>query len=173
MNSYPEAAKKCQLSMSVLVNFKVDSKGNVDDVKVDRISTEPESSGKSVEVSDKDKEAAVRSLFEEAEKVVKSSPKWKPAISEGKPVDAVYKFSINFMEGDEWRRQMLHYVEGNIDYVDSYLKENIPSVKALRPEVSFLVWLDCRGLGLDQKALADLFINGAHLALNDGTMNLQ
>jgi len=65
---------------------------------------------------------------------------------------------------------MLHYVEGNIDYVDSYLKENIPSVKALRPEVSFLVWLDCRGLGLDQKALADLFINGAHLALNDGTM---
>jgi len=109
--TYPEAAKKCQLSMSVLVNFKVDSKGNVDDVKVDRISTEPESSGKSlneivvvsygsgksVEVSDKDKEAAVRSLFEEAEKVVKSSPKWKPAISEGKPVDAVYKFSINFM----------------------------------------------------------------------------
>jgi cystathionine beta-lyase len=74
------------------------------------------------------------------------------------------------LEGDEWRRQMLHYVEGNIDYVDSYLKENIPSVKALRPEVSFLVWLDCRGLGLDQKALADLFINGAHLALNDGTM---
>jgi hypothetical protein len=50
-----------------------------------------------VEVSDKDKEAAIRSLFEEAEQVVKSSPKWKPATSEGKPVDAVYKFSINFM----------------------------------------------------------------------------
>lgn len=75
-----------------------------------------------------------------------------------------------FKNGEEWRRQMLAYIEGNIDFVDSYLKANIPQIKALRPEASFLVWLNCRGLGLDHDALNDLFVNGARLALNDGEM---
>lgn len=73
-------------------------------------------------------------------------------------------------EGDVWRREMLHYVEGNVDFVDSWLRNNIPSVKCVRPEASFLVWLDCRELGLDQKSLVNLFVNGARLALNDGEM---
>ncbi|MDE6378391.1 MAG: cystathionine beta-lyase, partial [Duncaniella sp.] len=73
-------------------------------------------------------------------------------------------------QGEEWRRQMLAYVEGNIDYVDSWLRENLPSIKALRPQASFLVWLDCRDLGLSQEQLNDLFINRARLALNDGAM---
>jgi cystathionine beta-lyase len=73
-------------------------------------------------------------------------------------------------EGDNWRKQMLEYLEGNIDYVINYCKENIPGVRALRPEASFLVWLDCRGLGLDHASLVDLFVNKARLALNDGEM---
>ena len=39
-----------------------------------------------------------------------------------------------------------------------------------RPQASFLAWIDCRGLGLDHDSLQDLFINKAHLALNDGAM---
>jgi cystathionine beta-lyase len=54
--------------------------------------------------------------------------------------------------------------------VTDYCKENIPGVRALRPEASFLVWLDCRGLGLDHASLVDLFVNKARLALNDGEM---
>ena len=42
--------------------------------------------------------------------------------------------------------------------------------RPLRPEASFLVWLDCRGLNLDHDALIDLFVRRAHLALNDGEM---
>lgn len=75
-----------------------------------------------------------------------------------------------FREGEEWRRQMLAYVEQNIVFVEEYLKEHLPQVKALRPQASFLVWLDCRALGLDHEALVDLFVNGARLALNDGEM---
>ena len=75
-----------------------------------------------------------------------------------------------FRNGEEWRRQMLAYIEANIQFVDSYLKANIPQIKALHPEASFLVWLDCRGLGLGHDALVDLFVNGARLALNDGEM---
>lgn len=75
-----------------------------------------------------------------------------------------------FREGEEWRRQMLEYVEENIDYVESFIKENIPGIRVWRPQASFLVWLDCRNLGLGHEELVSLFINGARLALNDGAM---
>lgn len=75
-----------------------------------------------------------------------------------------------FREGEEWRQQMLAYVEDNVRFVEDYCREHIPTVKPLRPEASFLVWLDCRGLGLSHDALVDLFVKRAHLALNDGEM---
>ena len=75
-----------------------------------------------------------------------------------------------FRQGEAWRKQMLEYVEENIDFVVDYLEQHIPSIRALRPQASFLVWLDCRALGLDHEALVDLFVNKARLALNDGEM---
>jgi cystathionine beta-lyase len=75
-----------------------------------------------------------------------------------------------YKNGEDWMHQMLDYVEGNILFVDKYLKENIPEIKAIIPEASFLVWLDCRALGLPQSELVSLFVNKAHLALNDGKM---
>lgn len=73
-----------------------------------------------------------------------------------------------FREGEEWRQQMLRYVEGNIEFVEEYCREHIPQIKPLRPGASFLVWLDCRGLGMSHEGLVDFFINKAHLALNSG-----
>lgn len=75
-----------------------------------------------------------------------------------------------YREGEEWRRQMLDYVQDNIRFVEDFCRENIPGIKALRPEASYLIWLDCRGLGLDHDSLVDLFINKARVALNDGAM---
>lgn len=75
-----------------------------------------------------------------------------------------------FQNGEEWRKAMLQYIEGNIIFVEDYCRENLPQVKPLRPEASFLVWLDCRALGLDHESLVDLFVNKARLALNDGEM---
>ena len=75
-----------------------------------------------------------------------------------------------FQNGEEWRKAMLQYIEGNIIFVEDYCRENLPQVKPLRPEASFLVWLDCRALGLDHERLVDLFVNKARLALNDGEM---
>ena len=72
--------------------------------------------------------------------------------------------------GKAWRREMLDYVQGNVDFVDGWLRANLPQVRAVRPEASFLIWVDCRKLGLPQPALVDLFVNKARLALNDGTM---
>ncbi|MCR5841393.1 MAG: PatB family C-S lyase [Bacteroidales bacterium] len=72
--------------------------------------------------------------------------------------------------GKAWRAEMLAYVQGNVDFVDGWLRAHLPQVRAVRPQASFLVWLDCRRLGLPQPALVDLFVNGARLALNDGTV---
>lgn len=75
-----------------------------------------------------------------------------------------------FEQGEQWRRAMLAYVEDNIRYVEDYCREHLPMIRPLRPEASFLVWLDCRKLGLNHDQLIDLFVNKARLALNDGEM---
>lgn len=75
-----------------------------------------------------------------------------------------------YTKGDEWLEQCLAYVQANIDYVEAYLQENLPAIQAMRPQASYLVWLDCRKLGLSQEALVDFFVSGARLALNDGAM---
>lgn len=75
-----------------------------------------------------------------------------------------------YMHGAEWLEQMLDYIKGNIDFTENYLKEYIPGISMIRPQASYLVFLDCRALGLTQEALTRLFAEKAHLALNDGTM---
>lgn len=75
-----------------------------------------------------------------------------------------------YRKGAKWRKEMLKYVEGNIAFVDNYLRRNIPQVKALPPQASFLIWLDCRGLGMGQKELIYFLKRKAGLYLNDGTM---
>ncbi len=75
-----------------------------------------------------------------------------------------------YSNGTEWLDQVLAYIQSNIDFTDAFLSEYIPDIKMIRPQASYLVFLDCRMLGLNQKELVDLFVDGAHLALNDGTM---
>jgi cystathionine beta-lyase len=75
-----------------------------------------------------------------------------------------------FKHGENWRQQMLRYLECNIRFVEEYCLQNIPQIRPLRPQASFLVWLDCRKLGLSHEELTDLFVNKAGLALNDGEM---
>ena len=75
-----------------------------------------------------------------------------------------------YNECDDWLDEMLKYVQSNVYFVDSYLKNNIPEIKAILPEASFLIWLDCRSLNLSQNELVKLFVDKAGLALNDGSI---
>ncbi len=72
--------------------------------------------------------------------------------------------------GAEWLQQMRMYVVGNVRFVDDFLKRELPAIKAYPPQASFLVWLDCRALGLSQTELVSLFLDKAGLLLNDGSM---
>jgi cystathionine beta-lyase len=73
-----------------------------------------------------------------------------------------------YTHGEEWLNQMLNYVKGNLDYMEDFIKTNIPQLKMIRPEATYLVWLDFRALGLSNKDLKTLLLQKAKLGLNDG-----
>ncbi len=75
-----------------------------------------------------------------------------------------------YNNGEDWLDDALSYIHDNIDFVQEQLSSHLKQVKMIRPEASFMIWLDCRGLGLSHDELVDLFVNKAHLALNDGAM---
>jgi cystathionine beta-lyase len=75
-----------------------------------------------------------------------------------------------YSHGTEWLDQMLAYVQGNIDYMEQYLATSLPQVGMIRPQASYLVFLDFRKLGLPQQKLNKLIVEKARLALNDGAM---
>lgn len=72
--------------------------------------------------------------------------------------------------GREWLEQLKEYLKGNLDFVRSYLEENLPQVKLIEPEGTYLVWLDCRGLGLSEEELEQFIARKAKLWLDDGAI---
>lgn len=94
---------------------------------------------------------------------------------EGNELAAGNVFAFNtvvaaYNKGEEWLQQMLTYVQGNIDEVVSYIKENIPQLKVIIPQASYLVFIDFSALQLNQKDIVALCTDRAHLALNDGSI---
>jgi len=73
-----------------------------------------------------------------------------------------------YEHGEEWLEQLTHYLQGNIDLIDGFLKKNIPQIKACIPQASFLIWLDCRDLPFSPEELHQFFIHKAKLGLNPG-----
>ncbi len=71
--------------------------------------------------------------------------------------------------GDEWLEEVLTYLEGNLDYMEAFLKENLPQVKMMRPESTYMTWLDFSALGMEQKELEQFLIQKAKVGLNSGT----
>ena len=72
-----------------------------------------------------------------------------------------------YEEGDEWLEQALNYIEANIDLTISFLKQHLPDIKIMRPEASYLIWLDCSAYGDDNQALYDK-LREAKVELNAG-----
>lgn len=74
-----------------------------------------------------------------------------------------------FSQGEAWRLQMVDYLQANVDCLRDFLAQRLPQVQAVLPEASYLAWLDLSAYGRSHKELADLLVNKARLALNDGT----
>ncbi len=76
--------------------------------------------------------------------------------------EAAYRY------GEEWLLQLIKYLEGNMLFIKEYLNENIPQIKFNIPESTYLAWLDCRDLNMNQEELNNFMINKAKLGLNSG-----
>ncbi len=72
-----------------------------------------------------------------------------------------------YKHGDEWLKQVLYLLQGNRDYLIQYLAEKIPGIHMIRPEATYLAWLDCRELNLPQSP-AQFLLEKARVALNNG-----
>jgi cystathionine beta-lyase len=70
--------------------------------------------------------------------------------------------------GDEWVDKLNGYISDNFSFLDSCLKQNIPEIKLIKPEATYLAWLDMRGLNMDDKALREFMIRKAGIGCNDG-----
>lgn len=75
-----------------------------------------------------------------------------------------------YEKGSEWLAEMLAYVKSNYDFLQEFLRDRLPMIHTLDLQATYLVFLDCRELGLEQKDLVDLFVRKAGVVLNDGTM---
>jgi len=73
-----------------------------------------------------------------------------------------------YEKGDEWMDAALEYITENRDYVVDFCAKNMPEIKARPQEGTYLMWLDFRGLGIEQDKLVDMLVNEAHVALNNG-----
>ncbi len=72
-----------------------------------------------------------------------------------------------YEQGGEWLEQALTYIEKNIDLTIDYLATHLPDIKVMRPEASYLIWLDCSAYGDDDKVLYDK-LRAARVELNSG-----
>ena len=80
-----------------------------------------------------------------------------------------YAAEAAFAHGEEWLQQLLQYLQGNINAAEQYLKEHSPEITFMRPEASFLLWMDFRAWNLPQKELVRKLVYDAKLGLNNGT----
>ncbi len=92
----------------------------------------------------------------------------KSGITNGNPF-GIEALIAAYDKGEVWLERLKNHLQSNIDYVKMFLgAEKLPLVP-VETEATFLIWLDCRGLGLSQKELVDFFVNEAKLGLNNGT----
>ncbi|WP_214628323.1 MalY/PatB family protein [Paenibacillus agaridevorans] len=74
-----------------------------------------------------------------------------------------------YNESEQWLDDMFAYVEGNLAYALQYLQQHLPSVKPMKPDGTYLLWVDCRELGLDKEGLKDLMYKRAKVVFNEGS----
>jgi len=80
----------------------------------------------------------------------------------------IVAMEIAYSEGEHWLNHIIKYLEENLEYMKQYIKENIPKVKIVDTQGTFLVWLDFRELGLEVKELDRFLVQDAKVALNSG-----
>ena len=84
------------------------------------------------------------------------------------PLASLVSTIAAYTQGEPWLKSLRKYLLGNVQEVKDFFSSNNLGIKAIEPEASFLVWLDCRSMGLSQDELMRFFSEKAKLILSDG-----
>jgi len=90
------------------------------------------------------------------------------AVVPGPNVFGLVAMEAAFREGDDWLGQMLDYLDGNLKITMDYFAKRIPKIKVIKPQGTYLLWLDCRSLGMDNQALSTFMREQARVGFDDG-----
>ena len=75
-----------------------------------------------------------------------------------------------YNEGEEWLEQALKYIDSNFRFLQEFVTNNLPDIKYIKPEGTYLAWLDFNSLGLNDEDLKSLILNKANIALDGGKL---
>jgi len=92
----------------------------------------------------------------------------RAGIQPGPNLFALAALEAAYREGDEWLEQLLEYLQGNLEFLLKYFADRVPRIQVVHPQGTYLVWLDCRALGLDNQALQRFMRQNARIGLDDG-----
>ncbi|PIV91474.1 MAG: aminotransferase, partial [Gallionellales bacterium CG17_big_fil_post_rev_8_21_14_2_50_54_146] len=79
---------------------------------------------------------------------------------------SIVAFEAAYCEGAPWLDALLAYLAGTRDMVREFLRQYLPQIKMIEPEGTYLLWLDCRAMGLNDKQLKDFFVREAGVGLS-------
>ena len=74
-----------------------------------------------------------------------------------------------YTHGREWLAQLMSYLEGNVELVIDFCRERLPQIRPVRPEATYMIWLDCRPMGLNSSELNRFFVGQAGVGMNEGS----
>lgn len=75
-----------------------------------------------------------------------------------------------YTKGEAWLEELLVYLRGNLKYLEEFIMEKIPRLKLYPLEGTYLAWVDCTSLGMDDAGLKEFMLKKAKLWLDEGTM---
>lgn len=75
-----------------------------------------------------------------------------------------------YNDSEEWAKQMNEIIDGNLEYMDGFIKEKLPKIKFNKPSGTYLTWLDFSGYNMEEKELLQKIADEAHLILEGGSM---
>jgi cystathionine beta-lyase len=82
---------------------------------------------------------------------------------------AIAGMEAAYSSGKDWLEQLLSYLKENIDIATTFIEENLPELKPMIPDATYLLWIDCRGLGLSDEEIRENLLYKGKLALEPGT----
>jgi cystathionine beta-lyase len=83
---------------------------------------------------------------------------------------SITAFEAAYRDGDQWLDALMPYLQTTRDFAADFIAREIPQIKLIKPEATYLLWLDCRALEMSDAQLRDFFVRECKVGMNPGTV---